>query len=213
MSFKFEINNSENFEYLIHGQELHIQFQMPYCLFTIISHKETHTKLWFHKFLTGAYYTAPFIYFYNFLILKSFPGLKNKSILDTTFDYPGTAYKYDRTRNSIWDNQIKIKKNNSILHTSANYQHPVFLFIGFGLGINVKKLKLNINNVTVLDDKIEAPKTRIIPNLVNITNQTLKAIRPVCIKSNIIEINNLQRDAKIKQPICIINTKELFKNY
>lgn len=212
MSLKFEINNSENYEYLIHGQDLQIKFQIPYCLFTIVRYKETHTKLWLHKFLTGTYYTAPFIYFYNFLILKSFPGFKNKSILDTTFEYPGTAYKYNRKRNSIWDNQIKIKKNNSTLQTSANYQHPGFLFIGFGLGIKVKKLKLNINNVDVIEDRIESPKAVIVPEIVKIDNQTLETIRPLYIKLNITEINNLQIDAKIKQPICSINTNELFKD-
>ena len=213
MSLKFEINNSENYEYLIHGQDLQIKFQIPYCLFTIVRYKETHTKLWLHKFLTGTYYTAPFIYFYNFLILKSFPGFKNKSILDTTFDYPGTAYKYNRIRNSIWDNQIKIKKNKSILHTTANYKHPGFLFIGFGLGVKVKKLIFNINNVEVIEDRIESPKAIFVPNLVNITNQTLVAISPIKIKANITEIHKLKTDSKIKHPICSINTKELFKYY
>lgn len=212
MSFKFEINNSENYEYLIHGQDLQIKFHMSYCLFTIVKYKETHTKLWLHKFLTGTYYTAPFIYFYNFLILKRLPGFKNKSILDTTFDYPGTAYKYNRKRNSIWDNQIKIKKNKSILHTTANYQHPGFLFIGFGLGIKVKKLIFNINCVEVIEDRIESPKAIIVPNLVKITNQSLEAIRPIYIKLNVTEINKLKTDTKIKQPICSINTKELFKD-
>lgn len=213
MSIKFEINNSENYEYLIHGQDLQIKFHMPYCLFTIVRFKETHTKLWFHKFLTGTYYIAPIIYFYNFLILKSFPGFKNKSILDTTFDYPGTAYKYNGIRNSIWDNQIKIKKNKSILHTTANYQHPGFLFIGFGLGVKVKKLIFNINNVEVIEDRIESPRAIFVPNLVNITNQTLVAISPIKIKANITEIHKLKTDTKIKHPICSINTKELFKYY
>lgn len=212
MSIKFEINNSENYEYLIHGQDLQIKFHMPYCLFTIVRYKETHTKLWLHKFLTGTYYIAPIIYFYNFLILKSFPGFKNKSILDTTFDYPGTAYKYNRIRNSIWDNQIKIKKNKSILHTTANYQHPRFLFIGFGIGVKVKKLIFNINNVEVIEDRIESPKAIIVPNLVKITNQSLEAIKPIYIKLNVTEINKLKTDTKIKQPICSINTKELFKD-
>jgi hypothetical protein len=211
MSIKFEINNSENYEYLIHGQDLQIKFHMPYCLFTMVIYKETHTKLWFHKFLTGTYYIAPIIYFYNFLILKSFPGLKNKSILDTTFDYPGTAYKYNRKRNSIWDFQIKIKKNKSTLHTTANYQHPGFLFIGFGLGIKVKRLKLNTNNVEVLEDRIESPKAIIVPNLVNITNQTLLTISPIYINSNVTKINKIKTNSKFKQPICSINTKELFK--
>ena len=213
MSLKFEINNSENYEYLIHGQDLQIKFHMPYCLFTIVIFKETHTKLWFHKFLTGVYYIAPIIYFYNFLILKKLPGFKNKSILDTTFDYPGTAYKYNRIRNSIWDNQIKIKKNKSILHTTANYQHPGFIFIGFGLGVKVKKLIFNINNVEVIEDRIVSPKTIFVPNLVNITNQTLVAISPIKIKANITEINKFKTDTKIKHPICSINTKELFKYY
>lgn len=213
MSLKFEINNSENYEYLIHGQDLQIKFHMPYCLFTIVIFKETHTKLWFHKFLTGVYYIAPIIYFYNFLILKKLPGFKNKSILDTTFDYPGTAYKYNRIRNSIWDNQIKIKKNKSILHTTANYQHPGFIFIGFGLGVKVKKLIFNINNVEVIEDRIVSPKTIFVPNLVNITNQTLVAISPIKIKANITEIHKLKTDTKIKQPICSINNKELFKYY
>jgi hypothetical protein len=213
MSIKFEINNSENYEYIIHGQDLQIQFHMPFCLFTIVRYKETHTKLWLHKFLTGTYYTAPFIYFYNFLILKSFPGLKNKSILDTNFDYPGTAYKYNRKRNSIWDNQIKIKKNKSTIHTTANYQHPGFLFIGFGFGIKVKKLIFNINSVEVIENRIESPKTVIVPDIVKIDNQSLEAIRPLYIKSNFTEINNLKIDAKIKQPICSINTKELLKYY
>jgi hypothetical protein len=213
MSFKFEINNSENYEYLIHGQDLQIKFHMPYCLFTIVRYKETHTKLWFHKFLTGAYYTAPYIYFYNFLILKSFPGFKNKSILDTNFDYPGTAYKYNRKRNSIWDNHIKIKKNKSTLHTTANFQHPGFLFIGFGIGIKVKKIIFNINNVEVIEDRIESPKAIIVPYLVNITTRTLETIRSVYINSNVIEIHKLKTDTKIKQTICSINTKELFKYY
>ena len=64
----------------------------------------------------------------------------------------------------------------------------------------------------VIEDRIESPKAVIVPEIVKIDNQTLETIRPLYIKLNITEINNLQIDAKIKQHICSINTKELFKD-
>jgi hypothetical protein len=65
--------------------------------------------------------------------------------------------------------------------------------------------------VEVLEDRIESPKAIIVPNLVNITNQTLLTISPIYINSNVTKINKIKTNSKFKQPICSINTKELFK--
>jgi hypothetical protein len=211
MNSKFEINNSENFEYLIHGQVLSIKFYIPNCLFAILIFKEPHTKLWFHKFLSGIYYLAPFIYFYNFLVLKNVLGFKNKNILNTNFEYPGSSYKFNKVRTSIWDLRIKLKFNKTIIQTSANSKYPKYIFIGFGLGITIKKLQLNINNLDVIDSKINAPVIKIKPILANVSNQKLISINPIKIKPNSIIINKINLKSKINHPICNLNTKELYK--
>lgn len=197
MSFKFEINNADSYEYLIHGQDLQIKFHIPYCLFSVIRYKETHTKLWFHKFLTGIYYIAPFIYLVNFFIHKKVPFFKNKKKISTTFDYPGTSYKYNVDRNSIWDNRFKLKKGIGVINTYANSLNPNFIFIGIGLGIYIKKLTLNINFVDIKEENIQEPSQIEYPILVNHSNLNTPCANNINICNNSIEIEKSNLEINI----------------
>jgi len=167
MPIKIEINNSSSYEYLIHGQDLHLKFHIPYSLFSIVFYKQTHTRLWFHKFLTGVYYISPIIYLVNFLIDKKVPFFKNKKKINTIFDYPGKSYKFNVKRNSIWDYRLKLKTGIGTINTFANRQNPKFIFIGIGLGIYIKKLTLNINFVDIKEENIDEPVKINQPTLIN----------------------------------------------
>ena len=201
MSAKFKINNSGSYEYLVHGQNLQIEFHIPYSIFTIINYKELHTRIWFHKSLTGIYYKAPFIRFYNFLINHNFLGFKNRELLPTNFQYPNTSYKYNSNfiPNCFLDNVFKLKPSSGVINTIANHHYPTITFIGIGLGLRIYNKKLNIKLINLKEEKLtiinkvkfptfsrelleinqSSQIIRIIPNLIsfNKLNSKLKPIQ------------------------------------
>jgi hypothetical protein len=155
MPLKFKINDSKSYEYLIHGQEVKINFQIPNALFTIVIYKQLHTRVWLHKSLSGSYYTAPFIKLYNYLILKNFPGFKNRIIVVPNLDYPNTYYKYNPNfiPNCILDYKIKFKTNRGEINTVANLHYPRIKFIEIGFGIRIHTKELNIKLIELEEEK------------------------------------------------------------
>ena len=166
---KFKINNSDSYEYLVHGQDLQIEFRIPYSFFTIVNYKELHTRIWFHKSLTSIYYKAPFLRFYNVLIHHKFPGLKNRKLVSTDFEYPNTSYNYDSNfiPNSFLDNIFKFKSNNGVINTKANYHYPYIYFIGFGLGISFYKKKLNIKLIDLKEEQLTIVNKVVFPSIIS----------------------------------------------
>ena len=144
MQAKFQYNNSTSYEYLIHGQDLHIEFKITNALFTIVNYKKLHTRVWFHKAFSSIYYIAPLYRFYNFLITKNFPGFKNRDLVATNFDYPGSSYKYQANfiPDCVLDNRFKIMGSEGTVNTIANFHYPTIVFIGIGFGFKVFRKKI-----------------------------------------------------------------------
>ena len=200
MPLKFKINDSNSYEYLIHGQEVKINFQIPNSLFTIVIYKQLHTRVWLHKSLSGSYYTAPFIKFYNYLIQKKIPGFKNRSIAATNFDYPNTYYKYNVNfiPNCILDYKIKFKTNRGEINTVANLHYPIIKFIEIGFGFRIHTKELNIKLIELEEEKkkinptiplpffdkakillnVIEPKIQLIPHSIPNTNSKVKLTKP-----------------------------------
>jgi hypothetical protein len=211
MQLKLEINNSKSYEYLIHGQDLHIEFEISNALFTIVNYKQLHTRVWFHKLFSSIYYVAPFYRFYNFLINKNIPGFRNRKLVATNFEYPGTSYKF-RSRfvpKCILDNKIKIRSNKGFINTSANHHYSKIIFIGIGFGFKIFKKQLVVKIIdlkeeeTTIKNKVEYPT--ILKDLIK-----LNAVTPVfTISQNSISLNKSNFDIKTTQQKIIIN-KSIF---
>jgi hypothetical protein len=207
MQGKFQYNNSTSYEYLIHGQDLKIEFKISDALFTIVNYKKLHTRVWFHKAFSSIYYIAPFYRFYNFLINKNFPGLKNKKLVATNFDYPGTSYKYqaDFIPNCILDNKFKIMSSEGTLNTIANFHYPTIVFIGIGFGFKVFRKKLVVKIIDLKEEVTTIQNTIQYPNI----SKKLTKINPgnplIKTTQNPISLNKLNLDLKTKQPIININ--------
>ena len=204
---KFEINTTNGYEYLIHGQDLQIKFNMPSTLFTFVTYKQVHTKVWFHKFLTGTYYIAPFVYFFNFLVNSKIPGFKNRNLLSTNFEYPGTSYKYNTIPNSIWDYRLKMRFSLGTINTFANAYHPTINFVAFGFGIRFHSLKLNINYVDVIEEQFQESTSIELPTFYNLSNTNLDTNQPVIINQPTLSINQNGILFKTKQPLLNINSE------
>jgi hypothetical protein len=207
MQGKFQYNNSTSYEYLIHGQDLKIEFKISDALFTIVNYKKLHTRVWFHKAFSSIYYIAPFYRFYNFLINKNFPGLKNKKLVATNFDYPGTSYKYqaDFIPNCILDNKFKIMSSEGTLNTIANFHYPTIVFIGIGFGFKVFRKKLVVKIIDLKEEVTTIQNTIQYPNI----SKKLTKINPgnplIKTTQNPISLKKLNLDLKTKQPIININ--------
>lgn len=207
MNPKFEINNSNGYEYLIHGQDLQIKFKIPYSLFTFVIYKQVHTKLWFHKFLTGTYYVSPFVYFFNFLVNQRVPGFKNKNLLSTNFEYPGTSYKYNSIPDSVWDYRVKLRFSLGTINTFANAHHPTLLFLGIGWGFRMPRLDLNINYVDVIEEKFEESTSIDLPHIYNLSNSNLTTYQPINFKQATLSIKQSKLVNPTKQPQLYINSE------
>ncbi len=207
MRAKFEINNSDSYEYLIHGQDLKIEFQIPYTIFTIVNYKQLHTRIWLHKLFSSIYYKAPFVLLYNFLINHNFPGFGKCNLLATNFDYPGTSYKYKTNfiPNCILDNKIKIKSSKGVINTIANYHYPTINFIGIGFGFRIYKKNLIINMVDLKDEVITIKndiKFPIIAKDITMINSNKPEIE---LSQNSISINKANIELKPKLPTINLN--------
>ena len=210
MKISYKIINSKGYEYLIHGQDLNISYNSTHSLFTIVYYKQVHTRIWLHKFFSGVYYTGPFIYFYNFLINKKFPGFSNLKILPTNFDYPGKSYKFNEKLISKLDRKIKIKLNSGIIKTYANNNFKTIIIIGIGLGIKIRRINLNVKLIDINDNQINKPPNITPPILINYSNKFLATIKPIQIIQNIFKIDNTKIESIINKPELTINSKNLY---
>lgn len=207
MQAKFEYNNSTSYEYLIHGQDLKIEFKISDALFTIVKYKKLHTRVWFHKAFSSIYYIAPFYRFYNFLINKNFPGFKNRKLVATNFEYPGSSYKYQANfiPDCILDNRFKILGNEGTVNTIANFHYPTIVFIGIGFGFKVFRKQLVVKKIDLKEEETTIQNTIQYP----VISKELTKINPgnpiIKISPNPISLNNLNLDLKPKQPIININ--------
>ena len=207
MRLKFEINNSENYEYLIHGQDLQIKFQIPYCLFTIVRYKQLHTRIWFHKSFSSIYYLAPFFRFHNFLVGHKFPGFKNRKLISTNFDYPGSSYNFKPNfiPKCILDNKFKIMPNEGAINTIANIHYPTIVFVGIGFGLRIFRKKLNVKIIDLKEEVITIKNNIQYPiinnDLTNINTETKR----ININQNSISFNKSIIELKTLQPKITIN--------
>jgi hypothetical protein len=207
MLAKFEFNNSKSYEYLIHGQDLHIEFRITNALFTIVNYKELHTRVWFHKAFSSIYYIAPFYRFYNFLINKNFLGFKNRKLVATNFDYPGSSYKYQANfiPDCILDNKFKIMRCKGAFNTIANFHYPTVVFIGIGFGFKIFRKKLVVKEidlkeeVTTIQNTIQYPVVFKELTKINPENPLIK------LSQNPISLNKLNLELKTPQPRININ--------
>ena len=207
MQLKFEINNSKSYEYLIHGQDLHIEFEISNALFTIVNYKQLHTRVWFHKLFSSIYYVAPFYRFYNFLIKKNIPGFRNRKLVATNFDYPGTSYNYKSNfiPNCVLDNKIKIKSNQGFINTSANFHYPTIIFIGIGFGFKIFKKQLVVKIIDLKEEETTIKNSVQYPTILKDLTK-LNAVTPVInIYQNSISLNKSNFNLKTTQPKITIN--------
>lgn len=209
MELKFQINKSTSYEYLIHGQDLHLNYKISNCLFVIIIYRVMHKRLWFHKFLTGTYYIAPFIHLINFCINKKLPGFRNLELRSTYFDYPGSSYHFNDVPQSIWDYRIKLKLSTGEIQSAANYNYPTFTFIGVGFGLLIKNKKLNINPVVVKEEKFKTTPKISTPQLINHSTTLLKANQKVSINNPKCNLNNNQTNVSIESLNFKVNTSQI----
>jgi len=207
MLAKFEFNNSKSYEYLIHGQDLHIEFRITNALFTIVNYKELHTRVWFHKAFSSIYYIAPFYRFYNFLINKNFPGFKNWKLVATNFEYPGSSYKYQANfiPDCILDNKFKIMRSKGAINTIANFHYPSIIFIGIGFGFKIFQKKLVVKVIDLKEEETTIKNNIHYPEI----SKELTKINPenpiIKISQNPISLNKLNLELKTSQPTINVN--------
>ncbi len=211
MQLKFQINKSTSYEYLLHGQDLHINYEISNCLFVFIIYRELHQRLWFHKFLTGTYYIAPFILLYNFCVNKKLPGFRNSEARATFFEYPGTSYHFNERKSSIWDYRLKLKLNSGSLQSVANVNYPTFTFIGIGLGFLIQTKKLNINPIAVKEEKFSQSPKIVTPHLKNHTNTPLKIDSKIIMNNPTCNLNKNQINVSTPSIDFKINTTLITK--